>query len=216
MTKLRILMALLLVASPLIAAAQPWQVTRHTRRVDDDLLKAILDRDVDRTKGLLAKGANPNFVKDTAHAQKVPVLFAALPRSRERADREKSREIVKALVAAGASTSLADPTGALTICTVVADDDAEALDVLLEMGTDINARGADGETMLMHAAGQGSEGDVEFLLSRGADACLRNNRGASAADYARSFIADAVEAGETPDDAIVRRLELACQQRQPN
>jgi uncharacterized protein len=213
MTRLRILVVLLLAASPLIAAAQPWQVTRHTRRVDEDLLKAVLDRDVARAKALLEKGADPNYVQDTARAQRVPVLSAALRRSHKADDREKSRQIVKALVAAGASTSLADPIGALTICNVVDAGDTDALDVLLENGADINARKADGETMLMNAAGQGSEDVVAYLLSRGADACLRNDRGATAADYARSFVADARQAGEEVDDGIVRRLEQACQKR---
>jgi ankyrin repeat protein len=122
---------------------------------------------------------------------------------------------VKALVAAGASTSLAEPVGSLTICSFVAEDDAEALDVLLENGADINERDGDGETMLMKAAGQGSEAVVEFLLSRGADACLRNQRGATAADYARSYVADEVESGEAPDEGIVRRLEAACRPQQP-
>src|SRR5215217_5301806 len=107
MSKLRILLSLLLIAAPFAVAAHHWQVTRHTRRVDDDLLKAVLERDVARTRALLAKGADPNFVKDTDRAQKVPVLYAALPRSKDRDERGKSREIVKALVEAGASTSLA-------------------------------------------------------------------------------------------------------------
>ena len=208
-------MLLLLVATPFVAAAQPSQVGK-ARQVDEDLLQAVLERDLGRTTRLLAQGANPNFVKDTKAAQKVPVLLAALPRRNERANRKKSWEIAKALVAAGASTSLADPAGSVTMCTLVSSDDAEALDVLLEMRADINSRGTDGETMLMRAAGEGSETVIAFLLSRGADACLRNKRGATAADYARSFIADALEAGETPDEGIVRRLELACQQPKPN
>jgi ankyrin repeat protein len=216
MTRLRILMSLLLVATPFVAAAQPWQVGPKARQVDEDLLQAVLERDLGRTTRLLTQGANPNFVKDTKTAQKIPVLLAALPRRHERGDRKKSWEIAKALVAAGASTSLADPAGSLTMCTLVSSDDAEALDVLLEMRADINSRGTDGETMLMHAAGEGSEAVVAYLLSRGADACLRNKRGATAADYARSFIADALEAGETPDEGIVRRLELACPQPKPN
>ena len=216
MTKQRMLVWLLLAATPLIIAAQPWQVTRHTRQVDEDLLKAILERDVGLTKALLAKGADPNFVKETANAQRVPVLYAAVRRTRERDDRGRSREIAKALVAAGASTTLTESSGSLTICSVVSEDDVDALEVLLDVGADVNARGPDGETLLMQAAGQGSEAVVTELLARGADACLKDKRGATAADYARSFADDELEPGARPDERIVRLLEDACRQRQPN
>lgn len=55
---------------------------------------------------------------------------------------------------------------------------------LLDVGADINGRGADGSTPLMMAAGYGYTGIVNLLLDRGADAHLQTSDGSNALTFA--------------------------------
>jgi len=57
---------------------------------------------------------------------------------------------------------------------------------LLERGAALDARSPNGTTALMMAAGYGSERSAELLLAKQADAEPRNERGLSAADFARA------------------------------
>jgi len=52
--------------------------------------------------------------------------------------------------------------------------------VLLEAGADVNARYSNELTALMWASAYGHVATVRFLLGRGADATLRDNRGKTA------------------------------------
>jgi ankyrin repeat protein len=60
------------------------------------------------------------------------------------------------------------------------------VELLLDHGARIDARSPNGSTPLMMAARYGSETSARLLLARGADASLRNERGMTAADFARS------------------------------
>jgi uncharacterized protein len=73
------------------------------------------------------------------------------------------------------------------------------LALLLERGALVEATSANGTTPLMMAAGYGAIDGADLLLTRGADVRKRNDRGLSAADFAR-------RAGR---DALARRLEAA-------
>lgn len=57
--------------------------------------------------------------------------------------------------------------------------------LLLERGAAVDALSPNHSTPLMMAARYGDEAAVELLLSRGADARLRNDKGLNAADFAR-------------------------------
>lgn len=73
------------------------------------------------------------------------------------------------------------------------------LELLLQQGAKLEATSANGTTALMMAAGYGAMDGADFLLARGADARKRNDRGLSAADFAR-------RAGR---DALAARIEAA-------
>lgn len=63
---------------------------------------------------------------------------------------------------------------------------------LLEQGAPIDAPSPNRSTALMMAARYGASESVELLLARGADPRLRNDRGLSAADFARGAGRDAL------------------------
>jgi ankyrin repeat protein len=75
----------------------------------------------------------------------------------------------------------------------------KAVQWLLERGALVDARSPNGSTPLMMAAGYGAIDGVDLLLARGADAAVRNQAGAAAADFAR-------RAGR---DELARRIERA-------
>jgi hypothetical protein len=70
---------------------------------------------------------------------------------------------------------------------------------LVERGADINAPSPNRTTPLMMASRYGAEDAADWLLRKGADARLRNDRGLSAADFART-------AGR---EALALRIEAA-------
>lgn len=57
--------------------------------------------------------------------------------------------------------------------------------LLLDKGAAIDARSPNGTTPLMMAAQYGSEPSADLLLARGADPRIKNEKGLSAADFAR-------------------------------
>lgn len=81
--------------------------------------------------------------------------------------------------------------------------DTEALALILRAGAPMDAPSTNGSTPLMMAAGYGAIDAARLLLKRGADAAARNQRGLTAADFARS-------AGR---DALVAEIESAVRRR---
>jgi uncharacterized protein len=72
--------------------------------------------------------------------------------------------------------------------------DSAAVKLLLDRGSAIDAESPNRTTPLMMAAQYGTEASVDLLLARGADAKARNDRGLSAADFARLAKRDALAA----------------------
>jgi ankyrin repeat protein len=64
--------------------------------------------------------------------------------------------------------------------------DAALVGDLLERGADVNAESPNRSTPLMMAARYGAEAAADLLLLKGADARARNERGLTAADFART------------------------------
>jgi ankyrin repeat protein len=61
----------------------------------------------------------------------------------------------------------------------------DRVEELLSRGTDINARGRRGRTLLMYAARQGDRGRVEWLVKEGADLDAKAEKGETVAESAQ-------------------------------
>lgn len=75
---------------------------------------------------------------------------------------------------------------------------ASVLALLLERGADRDAASPNGSTPLMLAARYGAEASVDLLLARGAELGRRNERGLTAADFARLGGREALATRLTP------------------
>ena len=62
---------------------------------------------------------------------------------------------------------------------------SETINILLEAGSDMNAKGEDGMTALMLAARWNSSSIVEALLDAGSNVNLKDHEGKRAIDYAQ-------------------------------
>jgi ankyrin repeat protein len=74
------------------------------------------------------------------------------------------------------------------LLTAARKGDAAFVRVLIEAGADIHVRSNTGETPLMAAVRHGHEENIKYLLSKGANAALKNAEGESAADIAEGIL----------------------------
>jgi len=99
---------------------------------------------------------------------------------------------IKLLVARGADPNLADTAanGWTPMEHAIHKHQVAAVTALLDAGANVNATSRNGTTALMMAAGYGYTDVVELLLARGADRTLKNAKGETALDLAKSGVTD--------------------------
>lgn len=114
-------------------------------------------------------------------------LAAGMPLAEAQARYEPSPDLLRDAIAAGRRDLVewlldrgVRRQGALALAT----KSTEILAVLLERGADLNERGPEGRTALMHASLTGRMEAVQLLLAKGADRTLRDQSGKSASDLA--------------------------------
>ena len=131
---------------------------------------AAMTGDLENVKLLLAHGANP------ADALAPAVTFGY-------------PEIVKALIAAGASAKGTESSGINLLHWAVITDHPQVIPALVEAGVPVNATDNFGYTPLMYAAtiDFGNAGSVAALLKAGADPKIRNDEGRTAIEQARYY-----------------------------
>ncbi|TFG61049.1 MAG: ankyrin repeat domain-containing protein [Spirochaetales bacterium] len=111
--------------------------------------------------------------------------FKALGRQLIYAIMETDQDEIKKLIDAGAPLDSPEIYDLTPLQAARYTGDYEILQLLLDMGADINNPASEsGDTVLMDAAMDGDLGMVKFLVSRGADINLRNSSGISAAAWA--------------------------------
>lgn len=197
--------ALQTLARPALAVSSlAWAATSARAGAYEDFFRAI---EVDNDSGLrqlLARGMDPNTLDpkgqhglflalrggsskaaavlmqhpdtrvDTANAVgETPLMMAAL---RARVD------VMKALIQRGAQVNR---PGWTPLHYAASSPSPAPVQLLLELGAEVDARAPNGNTPLMLAARYGSEESVALLLNKGADRSLRNDRQLDAAAYAR-------------------------------
>jgi ankyrin repeat protein len=177
----------------------------------DDFFRAVRTDNAGGVSDLLARGFDPNTHEESGQsaltlavregAQKVtdtllkhPQLDVnALNRSGESALMlaaiKGDLPLVRSLVERGATIN---QPGWNALHYAATGPSAEVAAWLIERGAQLDARSPNGTTALMMAAGYGNEQTSELLLAKRADAEPRNERGLSAADFARAGGRDAL------------------------
>ena len=171
----------------------------------DDFFEAVRANKAADVTQLLARGFDPNThepsgqsaltlaVRDNAgqvieallrhpqldlnapnHAGETALMLAAL---------KGNLALVRRFVERGAAIN---QTGWSALHYAASGPDPQVAAWLLERGAELDARSPNGTTPLMMAARYGPEQTAELLLAKNADTNVRNERGLSAADFARA------------------------------
>ena len=119
--------------------------------------------------------AHPDIRVDTSNAaNETPLMMASL---------RGNLEAAKLLIAKGAAVNR---SGWTPLHYAASGPSLPLLELLLDRGAVIDAASPSRSTPLMMAAGYGAQEAVELLLGKGADVRARNDKGLSAADFARN------------------------------
>jgi len=130
--------------------------------LEEELLKAAREGDVEKVKDLLARGADPNAIK----LGTTPLHIAA---------GHGHFDIVKILVENGANVNAKDLMGFTPLHSAIMGNHLAIVKFLIENGADINAKaenelpGGTGWTPLHLAASSGNLDIVKYLIDHGAD-----------------------------------------------
>lgn len=139
------------------------------------LIVAAFGRWADSVRVLIDAGVDPNARSKNGATGIYPAI------------RNRSFEVASLLVERGAQID--DGDGALVVACVDSADhtvDREFFAKLMSLGARVDAQAPGGWTALIASARKGHEGDVRFLVARGADVTLKDSEGLTALDLARA------------------------------
>jgi ankyrin repeat protein len=123
---------------------------------DTRLADAAMERNTAAVRALLAEKVDVN----APGTDGTPALHWAV--------RVDDLDMAKALLAAGASATLANRYGVLPMTIAASNGNTDMMRLLLDAGADVNSTDPAGETVLMIAARVGTRDGVTLLLDRGA------------------------------------------------
>ena len=161
--------------APLLVLAGLSFLAGCTARPDDPLGKAAVRGDLTEVGRLIRAGAS-------LRARNGALVWAA---------RFGQPDAVSLLVKNGADPNvISGVNGWPALMHAIHKDQPASVRALLEHGADANARGDNGETPMMMAAGYGYTEIVRILLEHGADAHATLSNGENALDFALSGVMD--------------------------
>jgi ankyrin repeat protein len=131
--------------------------------------------DEERVRLLVAHGADVNAVSSVTGG--TALLIAA--------GRPGAGRVVKFILDKGGDPKIRDKAGFTPLHRAAFSGDVETVKLLIDRGTDVNARGA-GMTPLFGAVNANRAAVVDLLLAHGADATAKDNDGAGILAYATS------------------------------
>ena len=153
---------------------------------------------------LLAHGADPNAVDD---GKTTPLMLAVgfggdpdagFENNGIKMSEARQLTVIRMLLAAGAKVDMRDSGGMTALCRATTRFNAkEVVPVLVEAGSDVNARSVGKETPLHGAAFCGDLQTVRYLVEHGADVTVKEWQGKTPRDCVQ---------GTGPDADEMRRL----------
>lgn len=152
--------------------------TQQQNVLDQLLMEAVGNRDLDHVKLYVEKGANVNM--NTGYQ------YHELQRNGNRVPLNRQAPLFHFMYAKGFHRGIAD--------------------YLIEKGVDVDARDALGNTVLMLAAKQGDLDAVNYFVSKGADPMASNNAGEIVLEEARGLQAYYTNNRQPVIDALVAAL----------
>ncbi|MFP3033743.1 MAG: ankyrin repeat domain-containing protein [Wolbachia sp.] len=143
--------------------------------LDQELIDAAGDGDLQRVKGLIRRGANVNTKNKD---DQTPLHLAALYKYYE-------TELVKYLIDISAKVDDRDKSGSTPFSGAVSnpysrfynDDSFELADYFINKGADINTKNIVGYTPLHFASQYGTENAVKYFIDKGANVAVYNKEG---------------------------------------
>jgi ankyrin repeat protein len=176
------------VSALFILGSQSVCQPRYDVSLGKELAAAVSGKDVDKTKSLLARHANPN----TVDAQGTPLLIGVLismefslneaVSGQVSGDRHQAETagIVKLLLEAGANPNAKDKQGNPVLMAAFVRSDPEIVANLIHAGASAKATDASGSPMIVEAAYTGNLKIVKLLVDAGAGVNQSRKDGTSA------------------------------------
>jgi hypothetical protein len=199
-----VIIAVILLSSFVSLAQEPYKsdatvnaatVNTKNRWGETGLTVAVEHRDLQKVRGLLKAGADPNVANTAGET----VLMIASIRS--------TPEIVIELLHAGANPNVIEPQHGLTALSwAILSRRMDTVQALIRNGADVNFPSPQGKTPLMFAVGSEGNGFVEVLLEAGARVNDTNEDGISAL----------AQAGWSCREGLVTLLQKADAQPSPS
>ncbi len=149
----------------------------YSAELDEQIVKAAMERDTAKVMALLDRGANVNA--KGKYSGWTPLMLAA---------RKGDTELLNLLLAHGADVNAKSPVQNRTaLMEAVRNRKIEAAKALLTAYPDVDAVDWEGYTVLMFAAVSGQRDSVNVLLAYGADVNVKNKVGSSALMMASGY-----------------------------
>lgn len=147
----------------------------NRKKLNRDLLDAVVMHDIAKVEDLLNRGADVN-PREAEHSETSLIL----------ATKFADTDIVRLLLNAKADVNARDDKGRTALFFALVS--SYLFNVLLEAGADIHARDEEGNTLLLWKVSESASlGEVEKLLKQGIDPSLQNADGQSTLDIAEGL-----------------------------